>query len=101
MHTFKLWCADTLIGIDEIPAGGVVLAGGRQTLIVFLLTVQAMVALMRNTNTHNIHDALLHCWCKQKMFQPLFIKECFLLKVHAFLGCNQQLELIIVMFKAT
>lgn len=46
IHTFKLWCADTLIGIDEIPAGGVVLARGRQTLIVLLFTVQAMVALM-------------------------------------------------------
>lgn len=44
MHTFKLWCADTLIGIDEVPAGGVVLAGGGHTLIVLLLTVQAMVA---------------------------------------------------------
>lgn len=44
-HTFKLGCADTLIGIDEIPTGGVVLARGRQTLIVLLLTVQAMVAL--------------------------------------------------------
>lgn len=46
MPTFKLWCADTLIGIDEIPTGGVVLARCRQTFIVFFLTVQAMVTLM-------------------------------------------------------
>lgn len=46
VHTFKLWCADTLIGIDEIPTGGIVLAGCRQTLIVLLFTVQAMVTLI-------------------------------------------------------
>lgn len=46
IRTFKLWCTDTLVGVDEIPAGGVVLAGGRHTLIVLLFTVQAMVALM-------------------------------------------------------
>ena len=57
MHkpTLKLWCADTLIGIDEIPAGGIVLAGGRQTLIVLLLAVQAMVALIRHTDTYSIY----------------------------------------------
>lgn len=46
--TFKLWCTDTLVGINEIPTGGVVLAGRRQTLVVLLLTVQAMVAWKRH-----------------------------------------------------
>lgn len=39
VSAFKLWRADTLVGVDEIPTGGVVLAGGRQTLIVLLLTI--------------------------------------------------------------
>lgn len=45
-HTFKLRRADTLVGIDEVPAGGVVLAGSRETLVVLFFTVQAMVAWM-------------------------------------------------------
>lgn len=44
MSAFKLRRADTLISIDEVPAGGVVLARCRETLIVFFLTVQTMVA---------------------------------------------------------
>lgn len=35
--------AHTLIAIDEVPAGGGIQARGRQALIVFLLTVEAMV----------------------------------------------------------
>lgn len=51
-HTFKLWCADALVGINKIPTGGVVLAGSRQTLVVLLLTVQAVVTFIRHTDTN-------------------------------------------------
>lgn len=57
VSAFKLGCADTLIGIDEIPTGGVVLARGRQTLIVLLLTVQAMVAWHAKTPVAVSHAA--------------------------------------------
>lgn len=57
VSAFKLWCADTLIGIDEIPTGGIVLAGGGQTLIVFLFTVQAMVTWDAQTSVAVSHAA--------------------------------------------
>jgi hypothetical protein len=41
--TFIFCQAHTLIAIDEVPAGGGIQARGRQALIVFLLTVEAMV----------------------------------------------------------
>lgn len=41
--TSELRRTHTLVGVDQVPAGAVVLARGRQTLVVLLLTVQAVV----------------------------------------------------------
>lgn len=41
--TFVFCQAHTLVAIDEVPAGGSIQARGRQTLIVFFLTVEPMV----------------------------------------------------------
>lgn len=57
MSALKLRCADTFICIDEVPARGVVLAGGRQTLVVLFLTVQTMVAWDTQTPVAVAHAA--------------------------------------------
>lgn len=44
MLTFVLCQAHTLVAIDEVPAGGSIQARGGETLVVFLLTVEAMIA---------------------------------------------------------
>ena len=44
MLTFVLCQAHALVAVDEVPAGGGVQARGREALVVFLLTVEAMVA---------------------------------------------------------
>lgn len=44
MLTFVLCQAHALIAVDKVPAGGGVQARGREALVVFLLTVEAMVA---------------------------------------------------------
>lgn len=54
---FKLRGADTFIRIDQVSAGGVVLAGGGQTLVIFLLTVQTMVAWDAETPVAVAHAA--------------------------------------------
>lgn len=41
--TFVFSKAYTLIAVDEVSAGGSVLAGRREAFIIFLLTVKAMV----------------------------------------------------------
>lgn len=44
VSAFKLGGTDTFIGIDQVSAGGIVLAWGGQTLIVLFLAVQTMIA---------------------------------------------------------
>ena len=44
MLTFVLCQAHALVAIDEVPAGGSVQARGGDTLVVLLLTVEAMIA---------------------------------------------------------
>lgn len=49
--TFELWRTDALVGVDEVPAGGIVLARRRQTLVVLLLAIQAVVTFTGHTIT--------------------------------------------------
>lgn len=44
MLTFVLCQAHALVAVDEVPAGGSVQARAGETLVIFLLTVEAMVA---------------------------------------------------------
>lgn len=44
MLTFVLCQAHALVAVDKVPAGGSIQARGGETLVVFLLTVEAMIA---------------------------------------------------------
>lgn len=44
MLTFVLRQAHTLVAVDKVPAGGSIQARGGETLVIFLLTVEAMIA---------------------------------------------------------
>lgn len=57
VDSFVLCQAHTLVAIDEVPAGGSIQARGGETLVVFLLTVEAMIAWVTEALVAGAHTA--------------------------------------------